>query len=246
MNRQPRPNYPGMTVVQSPHLINTITTRYSPQNLAWPIIWYDAANLLPLWLTLEVNAKNRTNEAAHKPFFNNPALPEYYLDYLQENRSITALTGQSWQPGSIVISKEFHSSYDFIVSQQNQRYNTIDIDYVWEHSEGYRGLELTTFYEPMNDLARARYLVGEFIKKRPGRPGAHQFTILARVAEQLGIAFRLVFVNVKGKNSTEIETAGNVFVIEIDSDMARTLHGGKFPPQEKTRFQSWTSWLATL
>jgi hypothetical protein len=95
----------------------------------------------------------------------------------------------------------------------------------------------------MNTVETAKRLVGQFIAKRTAVANAHQFRLLAEVAEMQQIRLNLVFLNVR-KGTNEIITNGNVFVIPINRETAEQLHGGYFPKDYK--FGSWRAWLASL
>lgn len=244
---QPGPLYPHMTTFQSSDILNHLIDIYGITNICWPVIWYNSVNMDPLWLTFEVNAKNQSNANLRTIFFQQGSLPEYLINYLELNRQIVSFTGQTWldPPGLEIIGKKFSSTYDYIVNPDNTRFNTIDIDYVWNSGGNqYHGLEVTTFYVPMDSENRAKYLVGKFIEKRASVARAHQFRILARVAQLEHIRLNLVFVNVESKYSTKIRTDGNVFVIPLDSTTAEQLHKGEFP--SKYQFLPWRTWISSL
>lgn len=244
---QPRPTYPGMTTVQSQDIIQHLITKHGNTNICWPVIFYRADKLQPLWLTFEVNEKNATNAGISSRFFRDGRLAEFFIDYLQSERQVIPLTDVPWPnpPGDEIIKEQYVSTYSYVMSRNNQSFNTIDIDYVWRtKGSQYFGLELSTFWVPMNNVNTARRLVEKFIERRPAVRNAHQFTMLAQVAQMQQISLDLVFVNVKGKDSNEILTEGNVFVIPIDPDTAENLHRGNFP--SRYQFLSFREWLSTL
>lgn len=244
---QPRPTYPGMTTVQSQDIIQHLIAKYGNENISWPVIFYRSDNLQPLWLTFEVNEKNTTNAGISSPFFQNGQLPEFSIDYLLSERQVMPLTDYPWPnpPGDEIIKGQHASTYSYVMGRNNKSFNTIDIDYVWRtRNLQYFGLELSTFWVPMNNVDRARGLVEKFIERRAAVRNAHQFRMLAQVAQMQQISLDLVFVNVKGKESNEILTDGNVFVIPIDADTAGRLHQGCFPT--RYQFLSFREWLSTL
>jgi hypothetical protein len=243
---QPRPTYPGMTTVQSEHILERIRTRHGIASTCWPVIFYRSEDLQPSYLTFEINKSNSTNRGLTTRFFDSGQLPEFIINYLPPRRYILPLTKAQWPdpPGEEIIRSTYSSTYEYVMSSQNSVYNTIDIDYVWRSTTNeYFGLELTTFWVPMNTVETAKRLVGQFIAKRTAVANAHQFRLLAEVAEMQQIRLNLVFLNVR-KGTNEIITNGNVFVIPINRETAEQLHGGYFPKDYK--FGSWRAWLASL
>jgi hypothetical protein len=201
----------------------------------------------PLWLSFEVNSKDSTNQTINKPFFQQGQLPEYFINYLSEEREVESLKNEAWPdpPGAMVIDPKFFSTYDYITSKTNQRFNTTDIDYAWKVSENqYKGLETSTFFIPMKTEATARTLVRKFIEKRAAARGAHQFSLLAQVAELEGFDLQLVFMNVESRDSPRILTDANVFAIPLDLKTARQMHQGTFPTNYQ--FLPWQDWAASL
>jgi len=87
-------------------------------------------------------------------------------------------------------------------------------------------------------------LVGHFVAKRAAVPNAHQFKILADVADLQNVQLNLVFLNVQGRGSNKINSAGNVFVIPINRGVADRLHAGEFPINYK--FISYKEWINSL
>jgi hypothetical protein len=236
-----------MTTVQSAEIISQLQLRYGAGSTCWPVILYKDNTLRPLCLTFEVNGKNQTNRGMNGRFFKQGLLPEFFIDYLQKPREIVPLSGHEWPnpPGQEIINPRFSSTYNWVMNLRNRGLNTIDIDYVWRTSAGqYFGLELSTFYVPMNTVQDARRLVGHFIAKRTAAPHAHQFRILAEVANLQNMQLNLVFANETGRGSNQLNTAGNVFVIPIDRGVAAELHAGKFPINYK--FLSYKEWLSSL
>lgn len=244
---QPPANYPGMTTVQCPELLEYLTNRYGRENVRWPVIFYQAGNMQPLWLTFEVNQRNTTNAGMTGRFFEQGALPEYFIDYTSSPRQVIPLTSQPWPdpPGSAIIAPRHSSSYNYIESRDNRSLNTIDIDYVWKQANGQHFmLELSTFWVRMVNVEKAVWLVQQAIKKRFAAAQAHHLRILARVARLQGITLSLVFVNVVDKGSNEIFTAGNVFVIPLSEEIADSIHRGEFPA--RYQFLPWSTWMASL
>lgn len=236
-----------MTTVQNPEVINRLTARYGADNVRWPMIFYHADTLKPRFLTFEIIRNNTTNTGMAERFFAQGQLPEYVINYLPPERFILPLTPSGWidPPGQEIIAPRYSATYDYIVSPRNQSLNTIDIDYVWRSAaHEYFGLELSTFYMPMTGLERAKYLFGKFLEKRAGAERAHQFAILASVAELQKIKLNLVFVNVIRKGSNEHKRDGNVLITSINSENAERLHAGQFPAD--LRFCSYNEWLESL
>lgn len=236
-----------MTSVQSQGLLDRIRERHGASNVSWPVIFYDPGDLHLNWLTFETNQHNSTNSGLAKRFFERGQLEEFAINYLPPQRYILPLTSAKWPdpPGQQIIASEYFSTYDYLVSSQNSNFNTIDIDYAWRTQTGeYRALEISTFWKPMSTLEYSKHLVGQFIKKRAAVKNAHQFKILADVAVIQEITYRLVFVNVLGKESNEINTSGNVFVIPITCENASRMHAGQFPLD--FRFLPFQEWLKSL
>src|SRR5215203_5889865 len=93
---QPPPTYPGMTTTQCPPILDLLTKRYGPENVAWPVIFYQSSTFEPDWLTFEVNERNETNHNLKERFFNNGSLEEYFIDYTVPIRTVVPLTGAAW------------------------------------------------------------------------------------------------------------------------------------------------------
>ncbi|MEK4730034.1 hypothetical protein [Paenibacillus sp. FSL L8-0641] len=233
MAQQP-PIYPSMAV--APHgVISMHLSTYYPNNLLWPVIWYKANSYLQIdSITFEVNAKNTTNiyVSTDNPIIQEINSPTFRLDYQPANNRLSILN--EFQPPNYLnsaIGPSFEKSLDFSTSRLHNTYgiSTVDVDYLWANNHGVQALEVSTFFSEMYNRDRAIKLVQDFITKRASRPGAHQFALLAKAAQNVFSAnMRMVFVNTVGRSTTILPNS-NVIWFDLNQLQAQRMHNNQLP-----------------
>jgi hypothetical protein len=241
---QPGPRYPTMAIEPHGVFFRDLQTKYG-DNVAWPVVWYSMQGLRIDAITFEVNERNRVNAGldADADIVQPIELPAFTIDYLENPRQIVPMNGAP-TPNYLqqAIEDRYVSTYDYR-ARNRLHLATVDVDYLWRSGVANHAMEVSTFYVPMRDRARAEHLVNRFVEERPARLGAHHFHLLVRAAEAMGADMVMVFVNVVDRTPEVVED-GNAFWFPLDAAQATRLHNGQMP--DRTNFGPLTDFLATL
>lgn len=235
---QMKPNYPHMTSSVNDVFINPLIEKYGNENVIWPIVFIkDDAIHSYLY---EVNADNSLNTQEDNRPISNSDKTSFFADYTSDPRILTPESKEL----SAVIDEDNTCCYDF--SLKSDEFNTVDLDYVWQTSDGWKAIELTTLWMPLSSKKEAERLVKMF-KRRPswkGAKGPHGIRRLIQASSDLNLDYWMICVNSKKGVSNDLVTDGNVFGFPLtDSNIDRILKG---EAPENSRFGSFAKFLDWL
>lgn len=237
---QTTPSYGFATVKPEKPIVDALVEKYGLQSVIWPVVLSDMKSTLAY--IYERNKDNQINSQGDKRPTSKSGICESYVDYTCNSRVIfpnNSLLSQFIQP-------EFDCSYDYILSNMNTSYNTVDLDYVWHDGRVFRGFELTTFWADFSSETEARRLVST-MNRRPswqGPEGAHALLKVAAAAQDLNIEYLMVFANTVGKVGSPLKTNGNVLYFSLTKTAVEYLSIGQIPPN--ATFCSFQSFINQL
>lgn len=231
------PTYGIATGKSEEPIVKELVLKYKLENIVWPIVLsQDSHTKTYLY---ERNSKNRINDIDDVRPVSKSGIPDTFLNYESKPRIISPHRDELEH-----LIDECHScSYDYII---NSPYSTVDLDYVWNTEEGWKGFELTTFYVEFNTKDRAANLVSK-INRRPswqGPNGAHALYKVVEASEDLSIDYYMVCVNTVSKVGSNIRTNGNVFFFPLTRSQIDRLSSGRPPADaEFCSFDNFLEWL---
>lgn len=223
---QATPTYGFATGKAEPAIVSAIVNKYGAQALSWPIV-LSAPNGNTLAYLYERNATNQINAQGNARPHSATGLPSYVLDYTATPRVIMPPAPALNQ----LLAPQYQNSYEFVLTS-NSGHTSVDLDYVWQAGEGFKGFELTTFFMDFSCEAEAKRLVS-MMNRRPswnGPNGAHALHKIADAAADLGIEFWLVCVNTVSKGiGSPLKTSGNVLYFPLTNTQINRLSAGQAP-----------------
>jgi len=231
------PTYGIATGKSEEPIVKELVIKYGLENIVWPII-LSQDNSTKTYL-YERNSKNRINNRDDVRPKSESHIPDTFIDYESTPRVI-----EPWRSElEHAIDECYSCSYDYIISSP---YSTVDLDYVWTTSSGWKGFELTTFYVEFINKDRAANLVSK-INRRPswqGPNGAHALYKIVDSSEDLSIDYYMVCVNTISKVGSSIRTDGNVFYFPLTRTQIDRLSSGQPPiDAEFCSFDDFLEWL---
>lgn len=234
---QAAPTYPLATGKQEEPIVRALIGKYGLERILWPIVLSQGDTTIAY--LYEKNANNGIN-AEHDTRPPSAAnLPGFFLDYTSQPR-------RAAPPADFLrafLDERYGCSYDYV---PGSTYSTVDLDYVWNTGNGFRGFELTTFWMDFHSHQRASELVAK-MNRRPswqGPNGAHALRKIVDSAADLGIDYYLVCLNTESKVGSAIKTSGNVYFFRLTHGQIDRLSRG-MPPMDANfcSFEQFLGWL---
>ena len=237
---QVNPTYPFATGKPEQPVLKELISKYKIPNILWPLILSrDGETQTYLY---ERNDQNRVNSLKDVRPVSSSDLSSYFIDYLASPRFV-----KPYHPVlARFVADKYDCSYDYITDPLNKRFSTVDMDYVWDRGNGFRGFEFTTFYMKFTSRSRAEALVRK-INRRPswkGPGGAAALRKIVEGAKDLNIDYYMVCANTMEGVGSPIRTSGNVYLFHLDDAQIDLLHRGN-PPSD-AKFLSFPKFLAWL
>lgn len=212
-------------------MVNFLINDY---DVVWPIVWFESQNQNLKAVTFEVNNKNKVNRhvnASHK-LLDSISIPIYKTKYNKTENTYELLKGiidESYNFIKDSTEHKFNNSHEYI-ENNNRNLNTIDIDYLWISDNKIRGLEVSTFFVPMEDRKTAERLVQSFVDKRcKYNFKIKQFELLSKCNDIFkDSTINMVFLNNK-KCTIEIVEGYNAIWFPLDNKQIERMRLGKLP-----------------
>ena len=236
------PTYSNATVKPEEPIVRELVAKYGYANISWPIILSNEGRTIAY--LYEINEKNKINSEHGCRPSSSSGLPNFFLDYTSNPRKIAPRVDFLIN----FIDEKFSCSYDYIIKTPSRSHlSTVDLDYVWNFGDGFKGFELTTFWMDFYSPSRAAELVSTMCRRPSwkGVDGAHALHKIVDCAEDLGIDYYLVCVNTLSKEvGSNIKTSGNVFFFRLNHRQIERLSRG-LPPQDYQfcNFSQFLDWL---
>ncbi len=175
----------------------------------------------------ERNNINTINNYNDKRPYSIKKIQNVYLDYKSDPRLVLP----NLEKFTPLIKTKYSSLSDYMLSSDNKKYITVDLDYVWYTGKSWKGFELTTFYVSFRNKSHAESLVSK-MNRRPswqGKSGAHAMRKILNSAKDLSINYFMVCINTLGRVGSRIKEDGNVYYFPLTDFNISTLESGKPP-----------------
>lgn len=235
---QTNPTYSIATGKPEKPIVDALINKYGETSISWPIILNNDIKTIAYYY--EKNNQNKINTQEDIRPKSKKNIPSFFIDYTLETRIICPYD-KFFKP---FVEEQHSCSYDYIPT--SKYYSTIDLDYVWFTGENFFGFELTTFWVPFTNKAKAEDLISK-INRRPswkGANGAHALRKIVDSAEDLNIEYYMVCVNTVSKVGSAINTDGNVYFFRLDHKQIDRLEEGAAPLNAVfCTFQEFIDWL---
>lgn len=142
-------------------IVKELESKYGSENISWPIVLGSEGETLAY--LYERNERNLTNRVDDIRPISKSDIQSHFIDYT----STPHVQEPKAEYLAEIAEERYTCSYDFIPSSQ---YTTVDLDYVWNTGNGFRGFELTTFWVEFSTKEKALRLVS-MMNRRPSWKG---------------------------------------------------------------------------
>jgi len=154
-------------------------------------------------------------------------IPFVYLDL----KSNVMKLNPNYNELQFLLNGKYKSLMDFILSNSNTDYYSIDIDYAFKSSKGWKGFEFTTFYMPFKNKKEVERLVSK-INLRPSWKsvfGARALKKIIKNSEDLNIDLYMVCANTTKRVGSKLDLSGNCYVFKLNINQIIRLEKGLIP-----------------
>lgn len=219
---QTKPSYPNEINKIDKNIKEVLFQKYSI-NKVCNIICLFKQNEFPSYYFLE---KNELNLKTTKLPKSKRKIPFVRIDLTSNNKIIHP----NYEELSFLKLITHQNLSDYILSEQNKFYNSIDLDYVFLSNKGWIGFEFTTFYMKFTNKKEAERLISK-INLRPSwkTNGALALKNIYKCSIDLDINFFLVCANTIDKVGSKIDIKGNCYIFKLNYDEITRLENGLGP-----------------
>lgn len=168
---------------------------------------------------LNINSKITPNSNSNILF--------HYLDLSSNTKQIDPENNEL----KFLLDNKYQKLSDFILSNNNINYFSIDIDYAFNTTHGWVGFEFTTFFMPFINKQEAERLIIK-INRRPSWKGQYGSIALKRIvdsAHDLNIDMYMVCANTMKRIGSKLKTDGNCYLFKLNHDQIKRLEQGLVP-----------------